>query len=48
MDIKHYPCYINGEWIDSTTREKIEVENPANNEIWATVTACTREDKQYE
>ena len=35
-NIKHYPAYINGEWI-SDGREKLTVENPANNEIFATV-----------
>ena len=44
QEIKHYPCYINGEWLDSSTREKILVESPANNEVFATVTANTIED----
>lgn len=47
MEIKHYPCYINGECLNSNIREKIEVENPANGEIWATVTGCTKDDVQY-
>ena len=46
-DIKHYSCYINGEWLDDNTREVIEVENPVNNEVYATVTACTKDDVQY-
>lgn len=46
-DIKHYPCYINGEWLDSNAREVIEVENPADNKVFATVTACTTDDVQY-
>jgi len=46
MEIKHYPCYINGEWLDSNVREKIEVQNPATNDVWATVTACSSEDVQ--
>ncbi|MFY0627085.1 MAG: aldehyde dehydrogenase family protein [Reichenbachiella sp.] len=45
-DIKHYPCYINGQWLDSNSREKIEVENPANNEVYASVTACNDADVQ--
>lgn len=45
--IKHYPCYINGAWLDSNVREKIEVENPVNNEVFATVTSCTKADVQY-
>ncbi len=47
MEIKHYPCYINGEWLNSATRDKFEVENPANNEVWATITACTKDDVLY-
>jgi lactaldehyde dehydrogenase/glycolaldehyde dehydrogenase len=47
QDIKHYRCFINGEWLDSKVRESIAVENPANNEVFATVTACTTEDVQY-
>ena len=45
-EITHYPCYINGEWLDSDSREKIQVENPANNQVFATVTACTTFDVQ--
>ena len=47
QEIKHYPCYINGEWLDSSTRESIEVENPADNQVFATVTANSEEDVQY-
>ncbi|GIZ09558.1 aldehyde dehydrogenase family protein [Flavobacterium sp. UMI-01] len=47
QEIKHYRCYINGEWLDSTTRDRIKVEYPATNEVFATVTACTKEDVQY-
>ncbi|MGB5263304.1 MAG: aldehyde dehydrogenase family protein [Lutimonas sp.] len=46
-NIKHFPCYINGEWLDSSKREVIEVENPANQEVFATVTACTKDDVEY-
>ena len=46
-EIKHYPCFINGEWLDSSTRGKIEVQNPANEEVFATVTTCSEEDVQY-
>ncbi|WP_298476252.1 aldehyde dehydrogenase family protein [uncultured Maribacter sp.] len=45
--VTHYPCYINGEWLKSSTRESIEVENPASNQVFATVTACNIEDVQY-
>ena len=36
--------YINGSWIDSESNEKIEVINPANEEIIGHVTAGTKED----
>lgn len=42
---KHYQSYINGEWVD--TRNVIEVENPANGEIWATVTENSVADAQW-
>lgn len=47
QDIKHYRGYINGEWLDASSREIIEVQNPANNEVFATVTANTEEDVQH-
>ncbi len=46
-NIQHYNCYINGEWIGSRNHEVIEVQNPANNEVFATVTACNATDVQY-
>jgi len=45
--IKHYRCYINGKWIDSKSGDYIEVENPATGEVFATVSASTKEDAQY-
>lgn len=45
--IKHYRCYINGEWLNDSSRDLIEVENPVNNEVFATVTACHKDDVQY-
>ncbi|MEL7120409.1 MAG: aldehyde dehydrogenase family protein [Bacteroidota bacterium] len=46
-EIQHYDCYINGEWLDNSKREYIEVKNPTNDEVFATVTACTEEDVRY-
>ena len=46
-EIKNYSGYINGEWLDSSGRATIEVENPANNQVFATVTANTEEDTQH-
>ncbi len=45
-NIQHYPCFINGQWLDSSQRDSIEVRNPANDLVFATVTACTVEDVQ--
>ena len=36
--------YINGSWVDSESNEKIEVINPANEEIIGYVTAGTKGD----
>lgn len=47
MKIKHYKCYVNGEWLDANSRERFDVENPANNEVWASISACTKDDVQY-
>ncbi len=46
-NIINYPCYINGEWLDASTREVIHVENPASNEVFASVTACNSDDVKY-
>ncbi|WP_075343004.1 aldehyde dehydrogenase family protein [Tenacibaculum agarivorans] len=47
QEIIHYKGYINGEWINETTREILEVQNPANDEVFATVTVNTTEDVKY-
>ena len=39
-----YKCFIDNEWIESSSGERIQVENPANGELWAEVPACTRDD----
>jgi len=46
-NVKHYGCYINGEWRNDANRDVIYVENPSTNEVFATVTACSTEDVQY-
>ena len=45
-DIQHYPCYINGEFVNSSSGAVFEVENPANEQVWATVPDCTLADVQ--
>ncbi|WP_370979052.1 aldehyde dehydrogenase family protein [Agaribacterium sp. ZY112] len=44
--IQHYPCYIDGQWVDSSAGKTFDVENPANEEVWATVPDCTTDDVQ--
>ncbi|MDA9317437.1 aldehyde dehydrogenase family protein [Puniceicoccaceae bacterium] len=39
--IQHYKCYINGQWSDADNGATIEVENPANGQVYATVPACS-------
>ncbi|GAF04507.1 aldehyde dehydrogenase [Saccharicrinis fermentans] len=47
MEIKNYNCYINGEWIEKSKGDKIEVENPATGEIFATIHVSTIEETQH-
>lgn len=42
--VDHYGMYVGGEWVASASGESIEVENPANEAIIATVPAGTAED----
>lgn len=44
--VKHYACYIDGEWCGSADGQTFPVENPANEQIWATVPDCTAQDAQ--
>ena len=41
---KEHKFYINGEWIDSSSSELIEVENPSTEEVIGTISAGTKED----
>ncbi|WP_036645699.1 aldehyde dehydrogenase [Paenibacillus sp. oral taxon 786] len=45
--VKQYKMYINGEWVESSSGRTIEVENPSNEEIIATVPAGTEQDTIY-
>ena len=36
--------YINGEWVESKSNEKIEIINPANEELIGHITAGTKDD----
>ena len=39
-----YKCFIDNEWIESSSGERIQVENPATGEVFAEVPACTPDD----
>lgn len=42
--IQDFKMYINGEWVDSSSKKKIETLNPENNEVWATVPEANEKD----
>ncbi|QIA63565.1 aldehyde dehydrogenase family protein [Vibrio astriarenae] len=43
-NVKHYPCFIHGEWINASNNKTFEVTDPSTEQVWATVPDCTRED----
>lgn len=45
-NIEHYPCYIDGAWVNASNGATFDVENPANEQVWATVPDCTTEDAE--
>jgi (Z)-2-((N-methylformamido)methylene)-5-hydroxybutyrolactone dehydrogenase len=42
--IKDYNMYINGEWVESSEKERIQSVNPYNQEIWATIPQASEDD----
>ena len=42
--IQNFKMFINGEWIESSSKKKIDSLNPENNEIWATVPEANEKD----
>ena len=44
INVNHYPCYIDGQWVNSSNSATFDVLNPSNEEVWATVPDCTEED----
>lgn len=42
--VDHYKMFINNEWVDSASGDQIDVENPANEQIFATVPSGGIED----
>ncbi|MCL5247710.1 aldehyde dehydrogenase [Cellulophaga sp. 20_2_10] len=46
METTVYRCYINGEWIEKSSGEKIDVENPANGEVFAEIYSSSLDEVQ--
>jgi aldehyde dehydrogenase (NAD+) len=44
QDVKAYRNYVGGEWVEASTGETFDVENPSSGEIFATVPKGGRED----
>ena len=42
--IQNFKMFINGDWVDSSSGNKIETLNPENNEVWATVPEANEKD----
>ena len=42
----YYRSFIDNAWIESSNGERLQVENPANGEVFAEVPACTADDVQ--
>tara|TARA_R110002049_G_scaffold5422_3_gene37580 strand:+ start:8500 stop:8982 length:483 start_codon:yes stop_codon:yes gene_type:complete len=47
MEPKTYQCYINGEWIEKSSGEKIEVENPSNGQVFAQIYTSSLDEVQH-
>lgn len=43
-NLKHLKGYINGQWVDSSSGDTFDVENPADNEVVTRVPCMTKED----
>ncbi|WP_209124599.1 aldehyde dehydrogenase [Alkalihalobacillus sp. BA299] len=39
-----YKMFIDGEWVDSSTNERLETVNPYNQEVWATIPQASNKD----
>ena len=41
-----YRCFIDNQWVDSSSGQRFSVADPATGEIWAEMPDCTIEDAQ--
>ena len=42
--IQNFKMYIDGQWVESSSKKKIETLNPENNKVWATVPEANEKD----
>ena len=42
--IQNFKMFIGGEWVESSSKKKIETLNPENNKVWATVPEANEKD----
>ena len=42
--IQNFKMFIDGQWVDSESKKRIETFNPENNEVWATVPEANEKD----
>ena len=42
--IQNFKMYIDGKWVESSSKRKIKTLNPENNEVWATVPEANEKD----
>ena len=42
--IQNFKMFIDGQWVDSESKKRIETLNPENNEVWATVPEANEKD----
>ena len=43
-EIQNFKMFIDGKWVESSSKKKIETLNPENNKVWATVPEANKED----
>ena len=42
----HYPTFVNGSWHELPNRDRLEVENPADQSILGTIADCNANDAE--
>jgi len=45
-EVQHYPCFVGGEPAEAESGALLQVENPTNEAVWATVPDCGAADAE--